>query len=93
MATQIDLDAVPAWAYKWCYYFAAIAVVGVFGGLFAIFFNRTLGFGLTFAYLIAAVAQAATALTLFWMCRTSLRTTNAAHIQVEGASSNNAVMA
>jgi hypothetical protein len=70
---DFDIEAVPAWAYNWCYYFAALGFVSILTGFFGLFVGKKLGAGLTLMYLAAALIQAATAMTLFWMCRSSLR--------------------
>lgn len=70
---EFDLEAVPAWAYNWCYYFAALGLLAIITGFIGLFASKKLGAGLTLMYLVAALIQAATALTLFWMCRSSLR--------------------
>lgn len=73
---NFDLDKVPEWAYNWCHYFAAIGLFSILTGFMGLFFGKKLGIGMTLMYVIAALIQAATALTLFWMCRTSLRGQN-----------------
>jgi hypothetical protein len=72
---EFDLEAVPGWAYNWCYYFAALGLIAIITGFIGLFVNKKLGAGLTLMFLVAALIQAATALTLFWMCRSSLRPT------------------
>jgi hypothetical protein len=67
-----SLDVPPRWAQTWCYYFALIAAVAVLAGCGALLVSNKLGFQATLLYLIAATVQAATAMTLFWMCRSSL---------------------
>jgi len=67
------MERVPAWAHNWCYYFAALGIVSVLTGFFGLFFGKKLGITLTLLYLVATLVQAATAMTLFWMCRSSLR--------------------
>ncbi len=69
---MFDIDRVPSWAHNWCYYFAGIGIVAILTGFVGLFASKKLGMGLTIVYLIAALTQAATALTLFWMCRSSL---------------------
>jgi hypothetical protein len=66
------MDQVPEWARSWCYYFAAMAFVTMIAGIMTLFMSRKLGFATTVLSLIAALIQAATGMTLFWMCRTSL---------------------
>lgn len=67
-----SLDTPASWAPKWCYYFLVIAVIAMLGGVGAIVLSGKLGLPTTLLYLVAATAQAATAMTLFWMCRSSL---------------------
>jgi hypothetical protein len=69
---QFSLEAVPGWAHNWCYFFAAMAFLTIFSGFAALFAGRKLGTGLVLLYLLSALVQAATMMTLFWMCRTSL---------------------
>lgn len=66
------LEHVPEWARSWCYYFAAMAFVTVIAGVMTLFVSKRLGFATTMLSLIAALIQAATGMTLFWMCRKSL---------------------
>ena len=66
------LDNVPAWAYSWCYFFVFMGISSLITGASAIFLSQKLGLGLTLLSLITALVQAATAFTLFWMCRRSL---------------------
>ena len=69
---EFDLDRVPSWARNWCYVFAFMGFMAIITGVIGIFSSGALGGRLTIAYLVAAIIQAATAFTLFWMCRTSL---------------------
>jgi hypothetical protein len=66
------MDQVPEWARSWCYYFAAMAFVTMLAGVMTLFMSRKLGIVTTALSLVAALIQAATGMTLFWMCRTSL---------------------
>ena len=66
------LDQVPEWARSWCYYFAAMAFVTMIAGVMTLFLSRKLGLATTVLSLVAALIQAATGMTLFYMCRTSL---------------------
>jgi hypothetical protein len=67
------MDYIPSWAYSWCYIFAVVGVLALLRGVFAVCMIRMLGVGVTVIAVIDAVLQAATAFTLFWMCRSSLR--------------------
>ena len=66
------MDQAPAWTYSWCYFFAAMGVVSLITGVAGLALYKKLGLGLTALSLVAAVIQAATAFTLFYMCRSSL---------------------
>jgi hypothetical protein len=66
------LDQVPEWARSWCYFFAAMAFVTMLSGVLTLFMSRKLGLATTILSLLAALIQAATGMTLFYMCRTSL---------------------
>lgn len=66
------MEKVPEWARSWCYYFAAMAFITMIAGVTTLFMSRKLGLVTTIISLIAALAQAATGMTLFWMCRSSL---------------------
>ena len=74
---QFSLESVPGWAHTWCYVFAATAFLAIFSGFAALFAGKKLGTGLVLLYLLSALIQAATMMTLFWMCRTSLGSTEA----------------
>ena len=69
------MEGTPAWAYEWCYFFAAMGVVTLVSGAVGLTMYKKLGTALTIVSLIAALVQAATAFTLFYMCRSSLRPT------------------
>ena len=69
---DFDIERVPSWAHNWCYYFAGLGIVAILTGFVGLFAGKKLGVGMTMMYLVAALIQAATAMTLFWMCRTSL---------------------
>ncbi len=70
---DFDIERVPSWAHNWCYYFAALGIAAIITGFMGLFVGKKLGIGFTILYLVAAIVQAATALTLFWMCRSSLK--------------------
>ena len=67
-----SLDTPASWAPKWCYYFLVIAIVAMVGGLGAIVMSNKIGLPGTLLAVLAATVQTATAMTLFWMCRSSL---------------------
>ena len=69
---NFNLEKVPGWAYNWCYYFAAIGIASVVVGFFGLFTVKRTNTAMTLLFLIATFVQAATAMTLFWMCRSSL---------------------
>jgi hypothetical protein len=62
----------PTWAYNWCYFFAAGAVISVLTGFATLTLYKKVSTPILVASLIAALVQGATALTLFYMCRSSL---------------------
>ena len=70
---QRSLDVVPKWAYQWCTLFAVIAAISVLTGFFGILYGGKQSTGVMIMYLVSTIVQAATAMTLYWMCRTSLR--------------------
>jgi len=65
-------EKVPEWARTWCYYFAFVAVIVLCVGTIGLFYSKSLGLPLTLLYFAASLVQAATAMTLFWMCRKTL---------------------
>jgi len=67
-----NFENVPSWAFSWCFFFLFTGIVSLASGVSALFMGKRLGFSLTLLYLLAALAQGATAFTLFWMCRRSL---------------------
>jgi uncharacterized membrane-anchored protein len=71
---NFNLEQVPEWASSWCYFFAAMGLFSLVSGFSVFFVGNKLGAGMTILYLLATLTQAATAMTLFWMCRTSLNT-------------------
>ena len=73
MSSFFSQDARPAWAYNWCYFFAALGLVSVLTGLGTLALYKKIATPLIVASLIAAGIQAATAFTLFYMCRSSLQ--------------------
>lgn len=85
------LDQVPEWARSWCYYFAAMAFVTMLAGIMTLFMSRKLGLATTILSLVAALIQAATGMTLFWMCRTSLNSTSSPDSRVWSAIPNYSV--
>ena len=66
------MDTVPEWARSWCYYFAGMALVSLIAGIMTLFVSKKLGVATTVLSLVAALIQAATGMTLFYMCKTSL---------------------
>jgi len=67
------LDYIPSWAYSWCYIFAVFGVLALLRGVIAIFLVRSVGIAVVTIAVADALVQAATAFTIFWMCRSSLR--------------------
>ena len=68
---EFNLENPPAWARNWCYYFAALGFFSVAMGVVGIM-GKKVSMGLTLMFLVGTLVQAATAMTLFWMCRSSL---------------------
>ena len=66
-------DTRPNWAYNWCYFFAVMGVLTLLTGLGTLALYKKMATPLIVASLIAAGIQAATAFTLFYMCRSSLQ--------------------
>jgi hypothetical protein len=69
---DFNLEKVPSWASTWCYYFAAIGIASILVGFIGLFTMKRTSVAMTLLFLTAALVQAATAMTLFWMCRSSL---------------------
>jgi hypothetical protein len=67
------MDSKPVWAYNWCYFFAVIGVASLITGIASLSLYKKMGTVLIIASVIAALIQAATAFTLFYMCRSSLQ--------------------
>ena len=70
---RTSLDTVPKWAYQWCNIFLVVAVLSVLTGFLGILFGARKTSVMVVMYLISTVIQAATAMTLYWMCRSSLK--------------------
>ena len=68
----MDIETPPAWSYSWCYFFAGMGFLAILSGFSVLFANKRIGTGLVLLALLSALIQAATSMTLFWMCRTSL---------------------
>jgi len=66
------MESRPTWAYNWCYFFAALGVMSLITGIVGLTLYKKMPGPLIVASLLAAVIQAATAFTLFYMCRSSL---------------------
>ena len=67
------MESRPTWAYNWCYFFAAGAVLSVITAFATLSLYKKLKTPIIIASFVAALIQAATALTLFYMCRSSLQ--------------------
>lgn len=65
-------ERVPSWAYQWCFFFVFTGVMAIVTGLIALLNMKQLGASVSILYLVASLVQAATAFTMFWMCRRSL---------------------
>jgi hypothetical protein len=67
-------DTPAPWAYSWCYYFLAAAAIPVISAILLLVSGRNkLGWTALFLFVLAALIQSATFLTMFWMCRSSLK--------------------
>ena len=69
---EFNIEKVPSWAHNWCYYFAAIGIASIVVGFIGLFTMKKTSVAMTLLFLTAAFVQSATAMTLFWMCRSSL---------------------
>ena len=71
----MDFLNTPApWAYSWCYYFLAAAAIPVISAILLILNGvGKVGMSALLLFLFAALIQSATFLTMFWMCRSSLK--------------------
>ena len=69
---EFNLEKVPSWAHNWCYYFAAIGIASIVVGFIGLFTMKKTNVAMILLFLTAALIQSATAMTLFWMCRSSL---------------------
>jgi hypothetical protein len=67
------MESKPAWAYNWCYFFAGMGIVSLITAVLGLTLYKKLETPLLVASLLATLIQAATAFTLFYMCRSSLR--------------------
>lgn len=68
----MDFETPPAWAFSWCYFFAGMSLLAILSGFSILFASKRIGTGLVILALLSALIQAATSMTIFWMCRTSL---------------------
>jgi hypothetical protein len=67
-------DTPAPWAYSWCYYFLAAAAIPVISAILLVVNGASkLGMTALLLFLFAALIQSATFLTMFWMCRSSLK--------------------
>ena len=67
-------DTPAPWAYSWCYYFLAAAAIPVISAILLVVNGAgKLGMTALLLFLVAALIQSATFLTMFWMCRSSLK--------------------
>ena len=69
---DFDIERPPEWSFQWCYFFAGMGIFTLLTGFAALFVGKRLSLGLMMIFLFSVLVQAATSLTLFWMCRTSL---------------------
>jgi hypothetical protein len=74
LRVDMDLSTPPAWAYSWCYYFLFAAAIPVISAVLLLLNNEgKIGMSALLLFSFAALIQGATFLTMFWMCRTSLK--------------------
>ena len=67
-------DTPAPWAYSWCYYFLGAAAIPVISAiLLVVSGGNKIGITALLLFLFAALIQSATFLTMFWMCRSSLK--------------------
>lgn len=67
-------DTPAPWAYSWCYYFLGAAAIPVISAiLLLVSGGNKIGITALLLFLFAALIQSATFLTMFWMCRSSLK--------------------
>jgi hypothetical protein len=76
-----NVDDVPSWAYSWCFYFMFLGVMSLLTAVGVIFLVNKMGVLVAGGYMVMALVQAATAFTLFWVCRSSLRVTQPPMVQ------------
>ncbi len=69
----MNFEQPPKWARDWCYYFFGMAIVGLALGVFAVLTAGKAQMSIAIMALVASLIQAATMMTLFWMCRSSLK--------------------
>jgi hypothetical protein len=67
------MDKAPAWAFEWCYFFLGSAIATLIVGVAGLTMYKKLTTEMIAIFIIGTLAQAATGMTLFWMCRASLR--------------------
>ena len=82
-ALLTKLDAPPRWASNWCYFYllasALLALTSFLTLILLIFAYGSMKkseLGRLVVYSIALVFQAISAMVMFWMCRSSLKTRN-----------------
>ena len=67
-------DTPAPWAYSWCYYFLAAAAIPVISAILLVVNGASkVGIIALLLFLVAALIQSATFITMFWMCRSSLK--------------------
>jgi len=67
------MDKAPAWAFEWCYFFVGSAIATLIVGATGLTIYKKLSPDIMAIFIIGTLAQAATGMTLFWMCRASLK--------------------
>jgi hypothetical protein len=69
----MNIEQPARWAHNWCYYFFALGFVALGLGFFAVLNAKKGQMAIAGMALVASLIQAATMMTLFWMCRSSLK--------------------
>lgn len=70
------LEKPPRWAYQWCYFWAFLGMLAIVSGFMSMYNARQLGPVYSLVIFLVTLIYGATAFTMFWMCRASLRNAN-----------------
>lgn len=69
----MNVEQPPRWAHDWCYYFFGLGLIALGLGFFAVLSAKKGQMAVAGMALVASLIQGATMMTLFWMCRSSLK--------------------